>query len=81
MTMLGAVSPDLEQFVEQEVASGRFSSREAVISHALRLLQRDREEVIAGILAGLADVAEGKTTPVGQAFSELRAELGISKDE
>lgn len=65
---------DLERFVEQEVASGRFSNREAVIDHALRLLQREREEAVAGIQAGLADVAARKTQPLRVAFDELRRE-------
>ena len=71
-----ALSPDLERFVEQEVASGRYADREAVIAHALALLRRDREEAVAGIEAALADVAAGRVQPVDQAFDELRREFG-----
>lgn len=75
------LSPELERFVEQEVSSGRFTDRNAVIEHALRLLQRDREEAILGIQNGLDDVAAGRTQPIDEAFDELRREFGIAKDE
>ncbi len=57
---MSTISPDLEQFVRQEVESGRFPDRDAVIAHALALLRRDREEVVAGNEADLADVAAGR---------------------
>ncbi|MCA9040009.1 MAG: hypothetical protein KDA65_06675 [Planctomycetaceae bacterium] len=75
--MATEISQELEKFVEQEISLGRFSDRNAVIEHALRLLQRDREEAVAGILAGLADVAAGRTQPLAEAFDDLRNELGI----
>lgn len=74
------ISPELEQFVEGEIASGRFGSREAVIAHALRLLQRDREEALEGIRLGLADVAAGRVQALGDAFDDLRRELHVPED-
>ena len=74
------ISPELEQFVEREIASGHFANRGAVIEHALRLMQRDREEAIVGIKAGLEDIAAGRTQPLDDAFDELRREFGISED-
>lgn len=76
---MAAISPELEQFVEQEVASGRYADRDAVIAHGLALLRRDREEAVAGIAAGLADVAAGRVQPLDQAFDGLRREFGIRK--
>jgi Arc/MetJ-type ribon-helix-helix transcriptional regulator len=70
------IAPDLVQFVDGEVASGRFPDREAVISHALRILQRDREESVAGIRAGLEDVAQGRCKPLHEAFAGIRRDLG-----
>lgn len=58
------ISHDLERFVQQEIASGRFPDREALIAHALRLLQRDREDAVDGIRAGLDDVAAGRGEPL-----------------
>lgn len=74
------IPPDLEQFVAKEVESGRFASRDAVIAHALEFFRRDREESVAGILAGLADVADGHVQPLESAFSELRHQLGVHAD-
>lgn len=71
---MAAISSDLEEFVQQEVASGRFADRDAVISHALELLRRDREEAVVGIEAGLADIAAGRVQPLHAAFDELRRE-------
>ena len=77
---MAAISEDLEHLLQQEVASGRFADRDAVIAHALQLLRRDREEAVAGIEAGFADVAAGRMQPLHAAFDELRRELSISKD-
>jgi putative addiction module CopG family antidote len=75
-----AISPDLERFVQSEIASGRYQSREAVVAEGLRLLQRDREEAIEGIRLGLADVADGRVQALADAFKDLRSELHVSKD-
>ncbi len=72
MTVLAG---DLEQFVQQEISSGRFPDRESVVAHALRLLQRDREEAVVGIRLGLDDVAAGCVQPLGDAMADLRREL------
>ena len=74
------MSPDLEEFVEREVSSGHFDSRSSVIAHALRLMQRDREEAINGIKAGLADEQAGRTQSLDEAFSDLRREFGVRED-
>ena len=37
--MSSGFSPELEQFVQAEIASGHFADRAAVIEHALRLFQ------------------------------------------
>jgi len=74
------MSPELEKFVEQEVTSGHFESPSSVIEHALRLMQRDREEAINGIKAGLADVQAGRTQPLDEAFADLRREFGVQEE-
>ncbi len=66
------VPADLSQFVDDEIASGRFADLDAVIAHALRLLQRDREEAIRGVELGLEDAAAGRMQPLSAAFAELR---------
>jgi Arc/MetJ-type ribon-helix-helix transcriptional regulator len=72
---------DLEQFVQQEISSGRFPNRESVVAHALRLLQRDRDEAVVGIRLGLDDVAAGRVQPLGDAMADLRHELELPRDE
>ena len=78
--MAETISPDLEEFVRREIESGRFPNREAVLAHALRLLQRDREEAVAGIKAGLEDVAAGRVQPLDEAFAELRQDADIADE-
>jgi putative addiction module CopG family antidote len=65
-------APDLERFIEQQVAGGYFADRDAVIEYALRLLQADQEDAILGIQAGLADIAAGRIQPLNEVFDELR---------
>ena len=78
--MAESISPELEEFVRREIESGRFPNREAVLEHALRLFQRDRDEAVAGIKAGLDDVAAGRVQPLDEAFSELRREADIADE-
>jgi putative addiction module CopG family antidote len=75
-----ALAANLEQFVQQEIASGRFPNRNSVVAHALRLLQREREEAVTGIRVGLADVAAGRVQSLGDAFADLRRELNVPHD-
>lgn len=77
MTVLAG---DLEQFVQQEISSGRFPNRESVVAQALRLLQRDRDEAVVGIRLGLDDVAAGRVQPLGDAMADLRHELKLPRD-
>jgi len=63
---------EIEQFVSSEISSGHFADRDEVILHLLRLFQRDREETIAGIKAGLADVAHGRVEILAEAFHDIR---------
>jgi putative addiction module CopG family antidote len=78
--MAETVSPELEEFVRREIESGRFPNREAVLTHALRLFQRDREEAVAGIKAGLDDVYAGRVQPLYEAFADLRRELDVADE-
>jgi len=75
-----ALAANLEQFVQQEIASGRFPNRDSVVAHALRLLQREREEAVTGIRVGLEDVAAGRVQSLGDAFADLRRELNVPHD-
>jgi putative addiction module CopG family antidote len=73
--------PELEPFVEQEFATGRYSSREEIVVQALRWLCEERREAVAGIKQGLDDAAAGRTQPVKEAFADLRREFLDSETE
>lgn len=73
--------PELEPFVEQEFATGRYATREEVVVQALCWLRDERHEAVAGIKQGLADVAAGRTQSVAEAFADIRKEFGVRETE
>ncbi len=73
--------PDLEPFVEQEFASGRYATRDEVVARALRWLRDERQEAVSGIRQGLDDFAAGRTQPLPEAFADLRKEFGVPETE
>jgi antitoxin ParD1/3/4 len=75
-----SLSPDLEQLVQEKVASGSYSSASEVIREALRLLkQRDElqrlrlAELKRDIARGIEAADRGELLPAEQVFQELRA--------
>ncbi len=67
--MSTSIPPEIEQYVEQVVAAGRYKSAEEVVRAAFRLLQeQDR-----GVQSLRADVKEG--------FEQLDRGEGIELDE
>ena len=75
------VPPELEPFVEQEFATGRYATREEVVVQALRWLREERTQAVIGIKEGLDDVAAGRMQPVGEAFADIRKEFGVPETE
>lgn len=56
------IPQEFQQFVRQEVASGKYRSEQEVLSAGLRLLQeqeRKREALLEDIEIGLVQLAEG----------------------
>ncbi len=75
---------DLEQFVQAQVRSGRFTSSDEAITEAVRLL-RQREEaeearVLEGIRQGLGDMRAGRGRPAEEVFAEIRREFKLPAD-
>src|SRR5947209_4536371 len=72
---------DVEQFIEANVQSGRFTSSADVVTAAVRLLRQQEEaeeaRVLDGIRQGLDDVRAGRTQPVAEAFVDIRRELKL----
>lgn len=66
----------LEDFVEGLVAEGRYNSKSEVLREGVRLIQ-ERETRLAALDASVAqafeDVEAGRTSPVEEVFTRLRA--------
>jgi len=69
--MTVALPTELERFVTQLVASGRYSSPEAAFAAALTLL-REKEELRAEVLAGVEQADRGQTAPFSAAETLAR---------
>lgn len=69
----------LEGYVQQLVASGRYGSKSEVLREGVRLIQ-DRETRLqaldASIARGLADADAGRTEPAEEVFSRLAKKYG-----
>ncbi|MBO9622339.1 MAG: type II toxin-antitoxin system ParD family antitoxin [Sphingomonas sp.] len=66
----------LEAFVSQLVATGRYNSKSEVLREGVRLIQ-DRETRLAALDAsiarGIADVEAGRIKPASEVFDGLEA--------
>ena len=71
---------DLQQFVDRELASGRYYSTNGLVIAGLRLLQRDRHEAVEAVKEGLAEMERGEGIPLDEAFDEIRKRHDISPD-
>jgi antitoxin ParD1/3/4 len=67
-----------EDFVQAQLASGRYGNASEVLREALRLME-DRERRLAALDAsierGLADIKAGRVHDADEVFDELEAEL------
>ena len=77
--MIVTLTPNQATMVRGKVASGKYSSENAVIDEALRLLQQQDQtyqdwvrEVNERIEEGLEELRQGKSISGEQAFQELR---------
>jgi antitoxin ParD1/3/4 len=75
--MRQTLPPDLQGFVDRELATGRYQSAEEIVIAGLRLLQRDRQEALQGIREGLAESERGEGIPLDEAFDQLRAKHNV----
>ena len=78
------LTPELEQFVREEVRRGAFASSSEYVRDLVReryLKERDRatklQALDVALARGIADAEAGRVTPIGEAFERLRAELDL----
>jgi antitoxin ParD1/3/4 len=65
--MLNGLPPDLEQFMKQELAAGKYASREELVAEAVRLLReckRRVKELREEILPALERLDHGEGEPL-----------------
>lgn len=74
-----SLTPELERFIDDRVASGQYRSASEVVRESLRLLQEQEEEraaklawLRAAIDEGIASLDRGEGIPGEEAFAALR---------
>jgi antitoxin ParD1/3/4 len=72
MNMSVAFPPAVEAFVENELSSGAYASREELIVAAVELLKQHQAD-LARLRAEIAEGMEGDGIPAEQVFAELRS--------
>lgn len=78
-----SLTPELEQFVQEKVDSGRYTSASEVVREALRLMEKrdrrllEREQALQAFQAELdrrvAEADAGQVRDVEDVFADLRA--------
>jgi predicted transcriptional regulator len=71
--------PELEQLVQEGLATGAYASENDLLLEAMRAL-RERDEAVAGIHEGLADLEQGRVCPLGRVDAALREKYSIPRD-
>ncbi|BAY36329.1 hypothetical protein NIES2111_06550 [Nostoc sp. NIES-2111] len=78
------IKPELEQFIQAQLASGRFASADEVINEAFKLLQeREKriEELRHKIAVGTEQIANGQVTDGEVVFTRLQEKIRLIAEE
>lgn len=70
-----SLTPELEKFVAEAVASGRFRSASEVVRNSLRIMEEEerwKNYARAKIAKGLEDVAAGRVVSKEQLLAQLK---------
>jgi antitoxin ParD1/3/4 len=76
MTASGELGNQLEEFVANLVASGRYRSKREVLQEGVRLIQEREAQLAdldAAIARGIADADAGRVKPAAEVFDRLEA--------
>lgn len=68
---------DIEQLIDEQMASGNYGSTNDVLLHALRAL-KDFNDSVADIQEGIDDEAAGRVRPFHEVDAEIRQDLGFA---
>ncbi|MEH1895714.1 MAG: type II toxin-antitoxin system ParD family antitoxin [Nostoc sp.] len=75
---------EIEQFIQAQIASGRFASAEDVINEAVKLLQekeRRIEELRKKIAVGTEQIAKGQVTDGEVVFTRFQEKIRKMAEE
>jgi Arc/MetJ-type ribon-helix-helix transcriptional regulator len=72
--------PEVDRLVREGLASGQYASEDDLLLEALWAL-RERDEAMAGIRAGLADLDAGRTRSLDDVDAQLRHKYDIPRGE
>jgi antitoxin ParD1/3/4 len=61
--MTVTLTPELEQIVKEQLATGQFTTPEEVVHFGLHLLREKYAELKAAIAEGVEDIAQGRVAP------------------
>jgi hypothetical protein len=67
--------PQIKQLIDQNLATGLYSSEEDVLQAALHVLS-DYNATVADIRQGIIDYEHGDGQPLSEAISDIRRQLG-----
>ncbi|QHG19148.1 type II toxin-antitoxin system ParD family antitoxin [Nostoc sp. ATCC 53789] len=78
------IKPELEQFIQAQLASGRFTNADDVINEAFKLLQEREqrlEELRQKIAVGTEQIAKGQVTDGEVVFAKLQEKIRLIAEE
>jgi predicted transcriptional regulator len=73
-----AFPPEIKQLIDQNMATGLYSSEEDLLQAALHVLS-DYNATVADIRQGIADYEQGRGVPLAEAMADIRRQLGVSQ--
>ncbi|MEH2044326.1 type II toxin-antitoxin system ParD family antitoxin [Nostoc sp.] len=78
------IKPELEQFIQAQLASGKFTNADEVINEAFKLLQEREqrlEELRQKIAVGTEQIAKGQVTDGEVVFARLQEKIRLIAEE
>jgi predicted transcriptional regulator len=74
-SMSYAFPAEIKQLIDQNLATGLYTSEEHVLQAALHVLS-DYNATVADIRQGMVDYEQGRGVPLAEAMADIRGQLG-----